>query len=93
MILEVKPTHSFTYDGVQLNVFHANKGEGLPKHSHTFSHATMCNAGSCWIRKEGKEVLIDKNTQPINLVEGEWHELEAAEDGTVFVNVFAEGKY
>jgi len=23
----------------------------------------------------------------------EWHEIEALEDGTVFVNVFSEGKY
>jgi quercetin dioxygenase-like cupin family protein len=92
-MIEVFPLHSFTYGGAQLNVFHANKGEGLPKHEHAYAHATMCNAGSCWVRKEGKEVLIDKNTQPINLVAGEWHEIEAAEDGTVFVNVFAEGKY
>jgi len=28
-----------------------------------------------------------------SLIENEWHELEALEDGTVFVNVFAEGKY
>ena len=92
-MITVGPRHSFTYDGAQLNVYHADKGEGLPKHEHAYAHATMCNAGSCWIRKEGKEVLIDKNTQPINLVAGEWHEIEAAEDGTVFVNVFAEGKY
>jgi quercetin dioxygenase-like cupin family protein len=93
MTLLIQPNHSFNYDGVKVNVFHANKGEGLPKHEHAYAHATMCNAGSCWVRKEGKEVLIDKNTQPINLVAGEWHEIEAAEDGTVFVNVFAEGKY
>jgi quercetin dioxygenase-like cupin family protein len=92
-MITVSPRHSFTYNGAQINVFHANKSEGLLKHSHTFAHATMCNAGSCWIRKEGKEVLIDKNTQPINLVANEWHEIEAAEDGTVFVNIFAEGKY
>jgi quercetin dioxygenase-like cupin family protein len=92
-MITVAPRHSFTYDGAQLNVYHANKGEGLPKHSHTFSHATMCNAGACWIRKEGKEVFITKDTQPINLVANEWHEIEAAEDDTVFVNVFAEGKY
>jgi quercetin dioxygenase-like cupin family protein len=91
-MIRIESKHEFTYAGVTVKVFHANVGEGLPAHSHTFSHATMCNAGSCWIRKEGKEVLIDKNTQPINLVAGEWHEIEAAEDGTVFVNVFAEGK-
>jgi hypothetical protein len=52
----------------------------------------MCSAGSCVIRKEGREVVVTKDTQPINLVGGEWHEIEALEDGTVFVNVFAEGK-
>jgi hypothetical protein len=26
------------------------------------------------------------------LAANEWHEIEALEDGTVFVNVFAEGK-
>ncbi len=92
-MINIFPRHSFTYDGAQINVYHANKGEGLPRHSHAFSHATMCNAGSCWVRKEGKEVLITKETQPINLLADQWHEIEAAEDGTVFVNVFAEGKY
>ena len=91
--IAIAPRHSFTYDGAQLNIYHANKGEGLPRHEHSFSHATFCASGSCWIRKEGKEVLITKDTQPINLVAGEWHEIEAAEDGTVFINVFAEGKY
>jgi len=33
------------------------------------------------------------NTQPVNLTANEWHEIEALEDVTVFVNVFAEGKY
>ena len=30
--------------------------------------------------------------QTLNLPAGEWHEIEALEDNTVFVNVFAEGK-
>ena len=89
----VEPKHSFTYDGAQINIFHANKGQGLPQHSHAYSHATVCMSGSCYIRKEGKELIIDKNTQPLNLVAGEWHEIEAAEDNTVFCNIFAEGKY
>ena len=65
----------------------------IAKHSHSYSHATMCNAGSCWVRKEGKELVMTKDTQPVNLVANEWHEIEALEDGTVFVNTFAEGKY
>jgi len=92
-VIRVNPAHSFIYDGATLNIFHANKGEGLPKHEHTFAHATACMSGSCYVRKEGKEILITKETQPINLVANEWHEIEAAEDNTVFVNVFAEGKY
>jgi quercetin dioxygenase-like cupin family protein len=87
------PIHQVTYDGAQLNIYHANKGEGLPKHEHAYSHLTICHAGSCVIRKEGIEKVIDKYTQPINLKAVEWHEIEALEDGTVFVNVFAEGKY
>lgn len=92
-MINIAPRHSFTYDGAQLNVYHAKKGEGLSRHQHVYSHATMCNAGSCWVRKEGKELLMNKETKPVNLVANEWHEIEAAEDGTVFVNVFAEGKY
>jgi quercetin dioxygenase-like cupin family protein len=88
----VMPQHLVTYDGAVVAVFHANKGEGLPKHQHAYSHLTMCHAGSCIIRKERIEKIIDKNTQPINLKENEWHEIEALEDGTVFVNVFSEGK-
>lgn len=91
-VQQIPPAHSFAYDGAVVNIYHAQKGEGLPRHEHNYAHATMCHSGSCWIRKEGKEVLITKDTKPINLVANEWHEIEAAEDGTVFVNVFAEGK-
>ena len=92
MTAMVSPAHIFTYDGAQLNVYHANKGEGLPSHSHSYSHATMCNSGSCLVSLEGRNYTINKNSQPLNLPAGEWHEIEALEDGTVFVNVFAEGK-
>jgi hypothetical protein len=93
MVQIIPPMHQVTYDGATLNVYHANKGEGLPKHGHSFAHLTICHAGKCVIRKEGIEKIIDKNTQPVNLKEIEWHEIEALEDGTVFVNVFSEGKY
>jgi hypothetical protein len=93
MTKQVRPKHQVTYDGASVNVYHANKGEGLEKHEHIYSHLTICHAGSCVIRKEGIEKIIDKNTQPINLKAAEWHEIEALEDGTVFVNVFSEGKY
>lgn len=93
MRFPIAPKHTFTYDGVKLNVYHANKGEGLPMHGHLYSHATICNSGSCLVTLEnGKSIVMTKNTQPVNLLAGVNHELEALEDGTVFVNVFAEGK-
>jgi len=92
MTIAVGAKHIFTYDGATVNIFHANKGEGLPKHEHAYAHATFCTAGSCVVRKEGKEVIFDKTTQPANLKENEWHEIEALEDGTVFVNIFSETK-
>jgi quercetin dioxygenase-like cupin family protein len=89
----VAPRYQVTYDGANVNVYHANKGEGLPRHSHTYAHLTVCHAGSCIVRKEGRELVMTRDTQPVNLRAAEWHEIEALEDGTVFVNIFAEGKY
>jgi hypothetical protein len=86
MTQSIIPAHSVTYDGSTVNVYHANKGEGLP-------HLTMCHAGSLIVRKEGRELIMTKDTQPVNLIANEWHEIEALEDNTVFVNVFSEGKY
>ena len=60
---------------------------------HMLSTTLHNNYLSCYVRKEGKEILVTKETQPINLVENDWHEIEAAEDGTVFINVFGEGKF
>jgi len=93
MVIRKEPTHSFTYDAGSIAVFHCNKGEGLPKHSHLYAHASFCCAGSCIIRKENKEIIVTPLTQPLNLVANEWHEIEALEDGTVFVNVWADSKF
>jgi quercetin dioxygenase-like cupin family protein len=93
MVKQANLRHTFTYGGASVNVYHANKGEGISMHSHVYSHATTCMNGSCKYTQNGKELIADKNTQPINLIAGEQHEIEALEDGTVFVNVFAEGKY
>jgi len=90
---QLPPERVITYDGATLNVYHANKGEGLPRHQHVYSHLTMCHSGSCRVSNERRSIVMTKDTQPVNLVANEWHEIEALEDGTVFVNVFAEGKY
>jgi quercetin dioxygenase-like cupin family protein len=84
--------HKLTYDGATLNVYHADKGQGLPRHEHIYAHLIMVHAGSCLVTKEGKSLVMTKDTQPVDLIADGWHEIEALEDGTVFVNVFAEGK-
>ena len=92
-MINVALKHTFIYDGAQLNIYHADKGQGLLSHSHSYAHATICHAGSCLVSLEGRSYTINKNSKPLNLPANEWHEIEALEDGTVFVNVFAEGKY
>jgi quercetin dioxygenase-like cupin family protein len=84
--------HNIIYDGTNVFVYHANKGEGIPKHIHTYSHATICMTGSCKLTQEGTSVITTKNSEPVDLVGGKYHEIEAMEDGTVFINVFNESK-
>jgi hypothetical protein len=93
MVISIAPKHDMTYGGSIVRVYHANKGEGIPTHAHAYSHATICMAGSCKLTQEGKSVVVTKESTPVNLLAGKWHEIEALEDGTVFVNIFAEGKY
>jgi hypothetical protein len=88
----IPPTYTFLYDKVRFSVYHANVGEGLPRHEHTFAHLTMCVAGQAAIRKENLYKEMDKNTTPVILKEKEWHEVEALVDGTVFINVFPAGE-
>lgn len=88
MITEIYPRFKVTRGTVSVDVYHADTGQGLPKHSHTYSHVTFCYAGSIIIRKENKQLIMTKDTQPVQLIADEWHEIEALEDGTVFSNVF-----
>jgi hypothetical protein len=85
----VSPKFVVKLNTTTMQIYHADTGCGLIRHEHSYSHLTMCHAGSCIVRKEGRELVITKDTQPVNLVAKEWHEIEALEDGTVFVNVFA----
>ena len=93
MVIAVTPKHDITYGNSVIRTYHANKSEGIPFHSHEYSHVTICMNGSCKLTQEDKSVVVNKDSTPVNLLAGKWHEIEALEDGTVFVNVFAEGKY
>jgi quercetin dioxygenase-like cupin family protein len=88
-VQQVLPRFTFSVNGATSQIYHANKGEGLPKHTHEYSHITACVAGSIAVRKETYNGTLDGTKQPINLRGSEWHELEALEDGTIFINQFA----
>jgi len=92
-VIDVEPVHIVHYDNSILTIYHLNKGEGIMKHTHDYTHLTLCQAGLLVIRKENIEKVIDKNSTPINLKENEWHEIEALEDGTVLINLFTKDKY
>jgi quercetin dioxygenase-like cupin family protein len=83
----VQANKDFSLNGVHMETYYANKNEGLKRHEHTFPHLTVCIQGSCVIRKEGKELVITKDSTAILLKENEWHEIEALEDNTIFMNV------
>lgn len=93
MTITINPKFSVIQNGTMLKIFHANKFQGIEKHEHLCDHLTLCHSGSVVVRKEGRELVMTKDTQPVNLLANEWHEIEALEDGTVFVNVFAQGQY
>ena len=88
-VISVGPKFSITQETMTLNIYHVNKGEGIPRHEHMYSHLTCCHSGSILVTKENVQKVMTKNSTPVNLKPGEWHEIEALEDNTVFVNVFA----
>jgi len=81
------PVYSFQYGGIMFNYYSGNKGQGLPKHEHTFSHLTVVTAGKTCLRKENVYRELLPGEPPLSLKENEWHEIEILEDNTVFINI------
>ena len=79
--------YKFVYGGITFFYYSGNKGQGLPKHAHTFSHLTFVASGKTCIRKENVYRELLPGDHPLNLKELEWHEIEILEDNTVFINV------
>ena len=92
MINAINPAHTFSYAGATHVVYHADAGQGLQRHKHTFNHATYCSSGSCRVSLEGRSYTMNKDSQPLDLPANQWHEIEALEDGTVFTNIFKDGE-
>jgi len=87
------PYHNFSYAETHYSVYHADKEEGLLEHTHFWNHATICHAGSCLVKVKNKEIILNRYSQPIDLPANIPHEIEALENGTVFVNIFKNGDY
>jgi quercetin dioxygenase-like cupin family protein len=87
-MLTLEPKFQYRVANIDHMIYHGDPGTGLPRHTHMYSHVTVCHQGSCCIRKQGRELVINNSHPPINLVAGEWHEIEVLEPGTVFENVF-----
>lgn len=83
------PVRTFTYAGRTVHEYRPAVGEGLPNHVHDYGHLTYCLAGRCLVRKEGREFYITPESNPVELRANEWHEIEAVEPGTLFLNIFA----
>lgn len=83
------PRFTVTQNDTVLNIYHAENGEGLPKHDHIYSHLITCHAGAIKISNERRSLVMTKDIQPVNLTANEWHEIEAIEDRTVFLTMFS----
>lgn len=80
------PTTRYVYNGVVSTIYNADVGQGLPRHEHTFAHTTVCVQGRMVVRKEGKEIELIPLDSPLLLTANEWHEVEALEPNTIFMN-------
>jgi quercetin dioxygenase-like cupin family protein len=69
----------------RVDMYKANKGYGMPLHSHSEKHSVLCKEGSCIIKINNKENIINKNSGIIDLPANNPHEIEAVEDNTVFM--------
>jgi quercetin dioxygenase-like cupin family protein len=86
MMFSLAPTTRYVYNGVNSAIYTADVGQGLPRHEHTFAHTTVCIQGRMVVRKEGKELELTPLDSPLLLAAAEWHEIEALETNTIFMN-------
>lgn len=74
------------YDNIEVNIYCAQQGEGIPLHTHTFSHGTVCQSGLCKITYNNESFVISNN-RVYDMQANVPHEIEALEDNTIIVNI------
>lgn len=80
---------AFSGLGCSFQRYDLARGEGLPMHQHDVDHLTVVAAGRIAVRTEARAVERGPADAPILFRAGRAHEIEAIEDGTVVLNVFA----
>lgn len=88
MLKPLNLLHNYILNGYTLDFYSGTIGEGLIKHIHEYSHLTYCSSGSILVKMQNTELVIDKNTRPVELPSNQWHEIEILEPNTSFVNIF-----
>lgn len=80
---------AFTALGQSFVRYVCARGEGLPRHQHDVDHLTIVAAGRILARTDDRTVERGPTDPPILFRAHRAHEIEALEDDTVVLNVFA----
>jgi quercetin dioxygenase-like cupin family protein len=80
---------AFTGLGCSFQRYVLARGEGLAMHQHDVDHLTIVAAGRIIARNDERVVERGPADAPILFRANRAHEIEAIEDGTVVLNVFA----
>jgi len=92
-VVDLEPKYHCQWDNTNFFIYHANKGEGHSEHEHPYAHAVACFAGKIKVTKEKISVVLTSENEPVRLKENEWHEIEALEDNTIFMNIHSVDRY
>jgi quercetin dioxygenase-like cupin family protein len=78
----------FSIGNTMVNIYAANRGEGLPQHEHPYPHITFVTSGACLLKMADRVFTLKGWDQPVELPANKWHEIVAEEDGTIFGNIW-----
>jgi quercetin dioxygenase-like cupin family protein len=82
---------------MRMTVYFFNRGDKLPRHRHANPHTHSVLAGKSIVRLfRGETMVYDcinfaPGDNDLELPAGEWHEVEAAEDGTIILHCYPPG--
>ena len=81
--------HQFSAMGMRIDRYTFARGEGLPRHQHDEDHLTIVATGRIVARTDARSLEVGPTDKPILFRAGRAHEINALEDGTIVLNIFA----